>query len=152
MVVTFFGHKDITVDITEVLEKTIKDVIEKYGANMFLVGNQGGFDRLVQSVLKKVCNRYENVDYRVVLAYMPTKNSENDLSQLHQTIVFDGFELVHPKYAISKCNHWMIDKSYIVITYVTYNVGGAAKFEDVAKKKGRVIINIANFLKIISHK
>ena len=56
MVVTFFGHKDITRDIGDILEKTIIDVIQKYGANMFFVGNQGGFDRLVQGILKKLCN------------------------------------------------------------------------------------------------
>ncbi len=137
MVVTFFGHRDITSDISKVLEKAIIDVIEKYDANMFLVGNQGGFDKLVQSTLEKLANSYA-IDYRIVLAYLP----ENNVEFLHKTIVFNGFESVPPKYAIPKCNEWMIDKSNIVITYVTHNIGGAAKFKNIAHKKGKIVINI----------
>lgn len=146
MVVTFFGHKDITEDIKSLVEDTITDVIERYGANMFLVGNQGGFDRLVQSTLKRICENYNNVDYRVVLAYMPTAKSENDRESSNHTIVFDGCESVPPKYAIPKCNRWMIDKSDIVIAYVTHNIGGAAKFKDIAQKKGKLVINIADLI------
>lgn len=139
MTVTFFGHKDITGDVAGLVENTIIHVIKKYGANMFLVGNQGGFDRLVQSTLKKLYNSY-NIDYRIVLAYMPTAKMEQDM---HKTIVFDGCESVPPKYAIPKCNRWMIDKSDIVIVYVTHNIGGAAKFKDIAHKQGKRVINIA---------
>ncbi len=139
MVVTFFGHRDITGDIAGLVENTIIDTIKKYGANLFLVGNQGGFDRLVQRILKKLRNSY-NIDYRVVLAYMPTAKVEHDM---HKTIVFDGCEMVPPKYAIPKCNRWIIDKSDIVITYVTHNIGGAAKFKDIAHKQGKLVINIA---------
>ena len=137
MVVTFFGHRDVTRDIEKALEKTIIDVIKKYDADMFYVGNQGGFDRLVQNTLEKLSDRY-NIDYKIVLAYMPTHKT--DFAE--KTIMFDEFEKSHPKYAILKCNLWMIDKSDIVITYVTHNIGGAAKFKNVADKKGKIVINI----------
>ena len=136
MVVTFFGHKDIAGDISGALEKAITDVIEKYNADMFLVGNQGGFDRLVQVTLKNLCKRYKNINYRIVLAYLPCETVDDN------TIVFDGFETVPPRYAISRRNQWMIDKSDVVITYVTHNIGGAAKFKEIAHKKGKTVINI----------
>ncbi len=137
MIVTFFGHRDITGDIGKALEMTIINVIKKYSVDMFYVGNQGGFDRLVQNTLEKLSTSY-NIDYRIVLAYMPIQDDK--LS--HRTIVFDGFEQSPPKYAIPKRNHWMIDKSDIVITYVTHNIGGAAKFKNIAYKKGKIVINI----------
>ncbi len=106
---------------------------------MFYVGNQGGFDRLVQTTLEKLCKSY-NIDYKIVLAYMPEKNIEFS----HKTIVFYGFEETSFKYAIPKRNQWMIEKSDIVITYVTHNIGGAAKFKNIAHKKGKIVVNIGS--------
>ena len=37
----------------------------------------------------------------------------------------------------------MIDKSNFVITYVKCNTGGAAKFESLAMKMNKMVINIA---------
>ncbi len=37
----------------------------------------------------------------------------------------------------------MIEHSDYVITYVKYNVGGAARFKELAEKKKKTVINIA---------
>ena len=46
-----------------------------------------------------------------------------------------GLKNTPPRYAISKRNMWMIDRSDIVITYTRGNAGGAAKFKETAQKK-----------------
>ena len=138
MVCTFFGHKDAPSSIAPVLLKALVDLIENKGINMFYVGNQGRFDSMVRRILKNLKVKYPHIDYAVVLAYMPKKDGEN----YSDTILPDGFENVHPKYAIDKRNRWMINKSDVVVTYVVLSFGGAAKFKEIAKNRGKKIINI----------
>ena len=74
--------------------------------------------------------------YRV-LAYLPKGNDT-----IPDSILPEGIELVHPRYAISWRNQWMIERSVYVIAYVTHNFGGAARFVDEAKRKGKTVINL----------
>ncbi|MBR1970364.1 MAG: hypothetical protein IKA17_08400 [Clostridia bacterium] len=53
---------------------------------------------------------------------------------------------MHPKYAIVKRNQWMIEKSDYVIVYVKQSSGNAAKFKELSEKKGKIVINVADFI------
>ena len=67
----------------------------------------------------------------------------NDEAHSEDTILPEGIERVHPRYAIVWRNNWMIDKSDYVIAYVTHTFGGAYKAFERAKKKGKEVITIA---------
>ena len=142
MVVTFFGHRDIIDDNSLLLKNTIIGVIKKYGAKTFFVGNEGGFDRLVQRTLKDICTDFAQIRAYQVLAYMPSNNANKECGVLKDKIVFEGAETVPPKFAIAKRNRWMIEQADIFITYVTHSIGGAAQFKTYAEKKGKTVINI----------
>ena len=51
---TFFGHRDCPDSLKQSIRAVIIDLITSYGVDMFYVGHQGGFDRLVRSVLREV--------------------------------------------------------------------------------------------------
>lgn len=139
---TFFGHKDVSDSIAQSLITILTDQIENHSADTFYVGNNGNFDRVVKNILKQLKLIYPHINYYVVLAYMPgKKQAQEDLSD---TIYPEGLEFVPMKYAIDKRNRWMLEKADCVITYVTHNFGGAAKFKAIAERKGKMIINIAN--------
>ena len=53
---------------------------------------------------------------------------------------------MHPRYAISWRNKWMIRESDVVITYITHSWGGAVQFAEIAKKKRKRIINVAEMM------
>lgn len=72
------------------------------------------------------------------LAYIPNHNNEN----LSNSIIPEGIELIHPRYAISKRNTWMIEHSEYVIYYITHNFGGASKFVEKARKKNKIMIGL----------
>lgn len=57
-------------------------------------------------------------------------------------LIPEGIENVHPRYAISWRNIWMINKSSYVVTYITHSWGGAAKFANRAKRQNKTVINI----------
>ena len=122
------------------LRDAIVGLIENDEVRNFYVGNQGNFDRMVRNALEELSCKYK-INYTVVLAYFP-KEKDNKLSAL--TVMPDGIERVHPRFAISYRNKWMLNKADYVVTYVTYSWGGAAKFKEMAKKKNKKVINITN--------
>ena len=137
---TFFGHRDCPETIKPKLRSTIIDLIENHDVDMFYVGNQGQFDAMVRSALKKLKQEYPHIDYAVVLAYMPEKPSEYE--EYSDTIFPEGLETVHPRYAISHRNTWMLTHSDYVITYITHPCGGASKFSQKASWLSKGVINL----------
>lgn len=70
---TFFGHRQCSPELRPQLRRVLVDLIEEQGVYAFYVGNQGGFDYMVCSVLRELCQEYPDITYGVVLAYLPTK-------------------------------------------------------------------------------
>ena len=72
---TFFGHRDCPEAIRTKLQKVLIDLIINHNITMFYVGHQGQFDALVRSTLRQLKNTYPQIEYAVVLAYMPKDTS-----------------------------------------------------------------------------
>jgi hypothetical protein len=70
---------------------------------------------------------------------MPGKETEYD--DYSDTVLPEGIESVHPHYAISWRNNWMLKQSDYVVTYITHSWGGAAQFAKKAQKAGKRVIN-----------
>ena len=142
MVCCFFGHKDVSHGIEERLTALLTELIAE-GVDSFLVGNQGGFDSIVLHSLRMLKEKYPHITYNVVLAYMPGAKEEWTTYEPLEALYPEGLESVHPQYAISWRNKWMIRESDVVVTYITHSWGGAAKFAEQAEKKQKRVINIA---------
>ena len=140
MVCTFFGHKDTPKEIEPTLRSTLIDLIENKNVAMFYIGNNGKFDTMVRRQLEDLSRTY-SITYSVVLAYLPTEKNKYD--DLTHTIYPEGIETVPKRFAISWRNKWMIQQSDIVVTYVTHALGGASQFKDIAKRKGKFILELA---------
>lgn len=139
----FFGHRDAPIEIRDKLKSIIIDLIENKNVNLFYVGNHGAFDFMVIRVLNELTLKYSGIEYRTVLAYLPTEKNESDFIDYSRTVYPYGIEKTPKRFAISYRNKWMINNSDFVITYVTRIVGGAAQFKELAEKKGKTVINIA---------
>ena len=141
MVCTFFGHRDTPSSVVPLLNSTLVDLIENKKVDSFYVGNQGNFDNLVYLELQKLKKAYPHIRYAVTLAYFPGKK-DNISRQYDSTLYPDGLEAVPRRFAISKRNLFMIEKSDYVVTYVKYLSQGASQFKELAEKKGKVVINL----------
>lgn len=135
---TFFGHRDCPSSIRGVLTAEIERLINEKDVDAFYVGTHGNFDRMAYAVLTELRERYSDIKVYRVLAYLP----KQDDSDTVDTIVPEGIENAHPRYAIIHRNHWMIDRSDYVIAYVTHTFGGAYQAVERAKKKGKIMIHI----------
>ena len=89
---TFFGHRDCPETIKPRLREVLVDLITNHDVNMFYVGHQGQFDAYVHSELKKLKQEYPQINYAVVLAYMPGKKTEYD--DYSDTMLPEGIESV----------------------------------------------------------
>ena len=71
---------------------------------------------------------------------MPSKKTEYD--DYSDTMLPEGIESVHPHYAISWRNNWMLKQSDYVVTYITHTYGGAAQFANKAIRQDKYVIRI----------
>lgn len=134
---TFFGHRQCPEAVKPMLRAVIEDLIVCHGVTTFYVGNQGQFDFFVRGTLRQLEQEYPHIHYGVVLAYMPKKDEDHS-----DTMLPEGIESVHPRYAITWRNRWMLDRADFVVTYITHSWGGAAKFAQAAEKKEKTVINL----------
>lgn len=139
MTVCFFGHKDTPETVRPALAMEIKRMID-CGADCFLVGNQGRFDAMVLGCLRNLTAQYPAIVYRVVLAYMPKPGEQEYL--LGETMLPEGMESVHPKYAIAYRNKWMAEEADAAVVYVAHGWGGAAKYAGMMEKRGKSVKNL----------
>ena len=140
---TFFGHRECPDSIKIKLREVLIDLITNHDVDMFYVGNQGQFDSIVLSVLRELKKKFPQINFAVVLAYMPGKQTEYD--DYSNTMLPEGIESVHPRYAISWRNNWMLRQSDCVVTYITHSWGGAAQYTEKARNEGKTIFNTGNY-------
>lgn len=146
MTVSFFGHRKIcgNEEIKRKLKEILQKLIAENGATNFYVGNNGEYDAIVRKTLKELKKDYPQINYAVVLSYLPIENKIKENDDYSDTIFPEELAKVPRRFAIYKRNHWMIERSSVVVTYVKNNIGGAAKFKEIAEKKGLNIINISD--------
>lgn len=140
---TFFGHKEIHFEkLTDNLIFILTNLIVNKEVDTFFVGNQGDFDKTVLCVLRKLKSQFRHIKFSVVLAYHPSLCKYSDYISSDETIFPEELYAVHPKFAISKRNEWMISKSDFAVVFVQHPTGGAAKYRNLAEKKMLTVINI----------
>ena len=139
-VCTFFGHRNCPEPIRDRLYTVLEALVLKHGIDLFYVGKEGQFDALVRQVLRNLKRAYPHIQYAVVLAYLPTKRTTEDLSD---AMLPEGIEAVLPRYAISWRNRWMLQRSDYVVTYITHSWGGAAQFAETARRQNKTVIHLS---------
>lgn len=140
LVCSFFGHRDCPDSIKTKLREVLLDLITNHGVEMFYIGNQGRFDAIVRRVLRELKEDYSQINFAVVLAYMPEK--QNKYTDCSDTMLPEGIEYIHPRYAIAWRNDWMLQQSHYVVTYITHTWGGAAQYAEKAKRQDKIVINL----------
>ena len=137
MKVTFCGHKDVFDNgtIRKWLSDTVENLIQR-GADLFYLGGYGGFDHLAASVVWELKQNYPKIQSVLVLPYLDRKVD---------AICYDGTtyppqETVPHRFAILKRNEWMVRESDVLVAYVLYDWGGAAKTLEYANRRKKEII------------
>lgn len=141
MVVAFFGHKDTPSTIKPLLENVVQHLIKENEKITFLVGTHGAFDLIAQSVLVQASQKYPWINCHKVLSYIPI-GKDSEQYEL-PTLVPEGIENVPKRFTIPFSNNYIVNECDAIVCYIKHDWGGAAQFVNKAKKKGKLIINLA---------
>jgi uncharacterized phage-like protein YoqJ len=146
MIITFCGHSNCLFSDEE-KEKLKQLLIEKIIKNptcKFYLGGYGDFDSLCLRTLRELKTDFPDIELLFITPYLDKNYSKLELAKYYyEDVIFPPIENVPRKFAILKRNEWMVDSAELVIAYVKYSWGGAAKTLEYAKRKKVPIINIA---------
>jgi uncharacterized phage-like protein YoqJ len=145
-VCTFCGHHDADSSIYPALLVAIEKVVLENQVTLFYVGNQGSFDHMALKAIKELKERYPQISYSIILAYMPGEKTDYDNDQACDTLFPDGLETVPRRYAIVHRNRWMVDHSDCIIAFVQHGWGGAAQTLKYAQNKRLIIVECNGYL------
>lgn len=141
MICTFIGHRNTPEYIQPILKKVLIQLITEKGVDEFYIGTHGKFDYMALITLKELKKEFLHIKYTNVLAYITGK--KEDYVKYENTIFPEVLEKTPFKFAIIKRNKWMIENSHYVVCYVTQTITNAGEFLDFAKRKGKIVINLA---------
>ena len=127
-----FGHRDCPAWVRPLLRQLLRELVERGEAELFYLGNQGGFDAMARGVLEELAAEDPRVDFRVVLAYLPPPGREPDPRSLFP----EGIEEVPPRFAILWRDRWMVDRASLAAAYAVRPWGGAAEAVRRARRQG----------------
>ena len=146
MIITFFGHSNCLFndDIKKQLKNILLDEIIKNPTCKFYLGGYGDFDGLCLRTLRELKHDFPTIEILFITPYLDKNYSKLELAKYYyDDVIFPPIESVPRKFAILKRNEWMVEQADLVIAYVKYSWGGAAKALEYAKRKKKRIINIA---------
>ena len=146
MIITFCGHSNCSFneDVKEELKNILLDTIIKNPTCKFYLGGYGDFDGLCLRTLKDLKADFPNIELIFITPYLDKNYSKLDFAKYHyDDVIFPPLESVPRKFAILKRNEWMVNEADLVIAYVMYSWGGAAKTLEFAQRKKKTIINLS---------
>ena len=146
MIITFCGHSNclFSDEEKEELKQLLIKEIRKNPTCKFYLGGYGDFDSLCLRTLRELKKEFQDIELIFITPYIDKNYSKLEFAKYHyDDVIFPPLESVPRKFAILKRNEWMVDSADLVIAYVKYSWGGAAKTLGYAKRKKVPIINIA---------
>ena len=146
MTITFCGHSNclFSDEEKEKLKQLLIKEIRKNPTCKFYLGGYGDFDSLCLRTLRELKTDFPDIELLFITPYLDKNYSKLELAKYYyDDVIFPPIENVPRKFAILKRNEWMVNEADLVIAYVMYSWGGAAKTLEYAKRKKVPIINIA---------
>ena len=146
MIITFCGHSDFLFsdDVKQQLKNILVSKIRKNPTCKFYLGGYGDFDSLCLRTLRELKKEFQDIELIFITPYLDKNYSKLEFAKYHyDDVIFPPLESVHRKFAILKRNEWMVEEADLVIAYVMYSWGGAAKTLEYANRKKKQIINLA---------
>ncbi len=117
-VCTICGMKKCFRNTKKDLRKIIVTMIETYDVDLFLVGNDGPFNEMTISLLKKILPSYPRVRYRIYLSHEQPEYKDQE-----NVFVTPGYEEVPKVILRNYRDYWLRERS----DYVVKNMGSVEK-------------------------
>lgn len=139
-----FGHRTVLASIDDSLYANVIKAAEA-DCDIFYTGAMGEFDTRFSSAVRKAKVMYPQIKLVCIRPYFTSDLNTNKeyYSAFYDDIIIPPDIIgIHYKAAIKARNHWMVDHSDLIISYVIRNYGGAAQALQYAGNQGKQIIKI----------
>ncbi len=148
MIVSFCGHSSFS--SSNVHRQKLIDIFEKRIGDRrvdFYLGEYGAFDRFARVCAREFKERHLSASLIFVTPYLFGYSNERMeyIRQDFDFTVYPEIENSIPKFAIVQRNRWMMERSDLIIAYITHCYGGAYASYKYARHRGKEIINLADY-------
>jgi len=148
--VSFFGHREIINyrEAEQRVAKLVRCLIREHEYVEFLVGRDGDFDQIVSSEVRRAKEEVFNANSSLIWV-MPYDKAEYKHNRASFDAYYDEIEVCpesqgeYPKAAIQIRNRSMVDRSDLIVFYVSHQSGGAYQTMQYAQRVGKQIQNLA---------
>ena len=148
MIITFCGHREIP-NREALIEGILSAIAENAKGKdaTFYLGGYGDFDAMALRACLLYKETHPSARVVFVTPYLSEEYLKNRDYRLKNfdDILYPEIEKTPMKFAIAKRNQWMAEKADLVIAYVDYGWGGAAKALRFAIRKGKPFINLGKY-------
>ena len=138
-----FGHRVLLMDIEKPLREVLERLAAEEGVTEFYTGGMGEFDELFARTVWSMKRNNPYLRLVLVLPYLTRQAATEKAwyeSHYDEILIPAELEGVHPKAAITRRNHWMVDHSDFVVVALRRNYGGAAEAVRYAENRGKVVV------------
>ncbi|MBQ6481677.1 MAG: hypothetical protein IJI45_11210 [Anaerolineaceae bacterium] len=148
--VSFFGHRVINNyrEAKQRVAELVRSLIREHEYVEFLVGRDGDFDQIVSSEVRRAKEEVFSANSSLVWV-LPYEKAEYKQNQVSFDAYYDEVEVCpeseseYPKAAIQIRNRSMVDRSDLVVFFVSRHSGGAYQTMQYALRVGKQIQNLA---------
>lgn len=138
----FIGHRETMGDVYPQLEAAIEQHITQFGVREFIVGNYGGFDRVVARALAAAKARHPEITLLLLVPYHPAERPTETPPGFDGTYYPPDMEQVPRKFAIVRANRYVVEHVDYLIAYVWHPASNARDLMEYASKRGVSIANL----------
>ena len=141
-----FGHREVLEDLSLRLQRVVEELIVQENVSIFYTGGMGQTDERFASAVRQMKGRYSQVELILVRPYFAEELNRNKqyYQENYDSILIPSETAgLYYKGAIRAGNRWMVDRSDYVVSYVLRRFGGAYDAVEYARRKGKVILDIA---------
>lgn len=146
MIITFCGHSNYTFDdgVRKKLKELLLLQVRKNPSCKFYLGGYGNFDTLCLRLLQEIKIDFPTIELIFITPYLDKNYSKlENAKKRYDSILYPPIENIPKRFCIAKRNEWMVNEADLVIAFVQYSWGGAAKTLDYAKRKKVPFYNLA---------
>jgi len=141
-----FGHRNVYQNIDAQLSAVLEDLIVNKGVDVFWTGGMGEFDGKFAGTVRGLKLKYPHISLILIKPYFSGELNTNKYyyeTCYDDVCIPDALMGVHPKSAITKRNHWMVDNSNYIVTFVYRDFGGAYDAKKYAIKQSKTVIELS---------
>ena len=136
----FIGHREASEEIYSDLRAAVEQHIVKFGVTEFIVGHDGGCDKLATKAVIEAKEQHPEVTLTLLLPYHPADRPMKVPRGFDRTYYPPDMECVPQRIAIVRANRYIVDHVDYLISYAWHPGSNARDLVEYAMQLKNIIV------------